>query len=132
MKLTNIQLGDYVNIAKPHKVTGMRMSDGVLHVQTDKTDTYYSEENYEPVPLTAKVVKSVGLEWDDFGCIYKVKLPGVRFEVYSASGVLRKENKEWTVFIKTNSRKVVLDDVRYVHELQQAVRLAGLKMEVRL
>lgn len=132
MKLTDIQLGDYLNIAKPHKVTGIQTSDGVLCIQTDKTDTYYSVENYEPVQLTAKIIENSGVEWSEFHQTHRLNLDGIRMEFYSGKGVLRRENKVWSVFIETNSRKVVLDEHRYVHELQHALRMAGVEMEVRL
>lgn len=132
MKLTDIQLGDYLNIAKPHKVTGIQTSDGVLCIQTDKTDTYYSVENYEPVPLTAKIIESNGIGWDEFHQTHRANFDGERIELYSGKGVLRRENKVWSLFIETNSRKVVLDEIRYVHELQHALRLAGLGKEVTL
>lgn len=115
-RLSGLTIGDWVNIASPHKVTGIQMSDGVLCVQTDYTDTYYSIENYEPVPLTYEILNK--------------HFPDTRHDVYWWSSIDREGETELKIDLGDDKRIEL--SIRYVHELQHALRLAGVRKEVVL
>ena len=115
-RLSGLTIGDWVNIASPHKVTGIQMSDGVLCVQTDYTDTYYSIENYEPVPLTCEILNK--------------HFPDTRHDVYWWGSIDREGETELKIDLGDDKRIEL--SVRYVHELQHALRLAGVRKEVVL
>ena len=115
-RLSGLTIGDWVNIASPHKVTGIQISDGVLCVQTDYTDTYYSIENYEPVPLTYEILNK--------------HFPDTRHDVYWWSSIDREGETELKIDLGDDKRIEL--SIRYVHELQHALRLAGVRKEVVL
>lgn len=115
-RLSGLMIGDWVNIASPHKVTGIQVSDGVLCVQTDYTDTYYSIENYEPVPLTYEILNK--------------HFPDTRHDVYWWSSIGREGEIELKIDLGDDKRIEL--NIRYVHELQHALRLAGIRKEVVL
>ena len=147
-KLTakDLMIGDWVSINnKPHKVTGIQICDGIMCVQTDYTDTYYSIENYEPIPLTAEILEKNGFY---FGYTSRqedaASLIGCSCEkawTYDEGG----GSIQVTFPNECDGGLIVLDDQDfdknlefvfanqiYVHELQHALRLCGIDKEITL
>lgn len=120
-----LMIGDWVSIDnKPHKVTGIQICDGIMCVQTDYTDTYYSIENYAPIPLTADVLEKNGWYipknsswWQnnevDF---YIVGYTDGLFEIYTDG------DSEFSNLCRIN----------HVHELQNLYRICRINKEIVL
>lgn len=101
-------------------------------VQTDYTDTYYSIENYEPIPLTAEILEKNGfselMEHDEWSRIFRAYHDDLFIEVgiyepmFINIGYVDKEGEEQPLsdIVKVHGENF------FVHELQHALRLCGI------
>ena len=119
LKAKDLMIWDWVSIDnKPHKVTGIQICDGIMCVQTDYTDTYYSIENYAPIHITADVLEKNGFLkslWE----IYR--LPKTDFSIEQTGGlfILRISNER-------------LCEVKSVSHLQHLLRDFNVDKEIVL
>lgn len=121
-KLTccDLMVGDLVSIDnKLHKVTGIQICDGIMCVQTDYTDTYYSIENYEPIPLSAAILKKIGFVKGLWGTY---RLPNTTFAVdIDAYGLM---------FLRFSNCQIC--EIKSVSHLQHLMRDLGINKEIVL
>lgn len=116
MKAKELMIGDLVifedNI---HKITDLSLCiDGRAFVQVDGHDGYIFEHEISPIPLTEDILKTNG--WKGTALYWsKHKVP---FEI----SILICRT---TPFI--NGHGSVCYYIKYVHELQHALRLCGLQ-----
>lgn len=134
-----LMVGDWVSIDnKPHKVTGIQICDGIMCVQTDYTDTYYSIENYAPIYLTAEVLEKNGFSelmlHNEWSRIFRIYLNEVFVEVgiyepnFINVGYVDNEGKEQPL---CNIVKVHGENF-FFHELQHTLRLCGVDKEITI
>ena len=142
MKATDLMIGDWVNVVvqwKPEikymygEVSELLALDGCLKVR-QSYDPYHDNEIYcicdtEPIPLTPEILeKNYGKEtrvgisdkpcWGEMGAIWSTML-------------WKCENSFW-LEVSTIAGGFVKKHVRYVHELQHALRLCGIEKEIVL
>ena len=134
-----LMIGDWVSIDnKPHKVTGIQICDGIMCVQTDYTDTYYSIENYAPITITPDILEKNGFselmlhdEWSQIFRAYHDDLfieVGIYEPMFINIGYVDKDGEETTL---SNIIKIHGENF-YFHELQHALRLCGVDKEIVL
>lgn len=121
----DLMIGDWVSINnKPHKVTGIQICDGIMCVQTDYTDTYYSIENYEPIPLTAEILMKNNFEkhYDDDIIIYT-----------HPQGIIIEMDINYKLFDDGHFFVMGIQQRFYfVHELQRALKLLKINKDIVL
>lgn len=126
LKVTDLMVGDWVmSFGAPHKVVGIRTDMFEPHIRTDMSDTWYEEgiENLlEPIPLTPEILKKNGLANDPHGCYFKE-------DEYMALEIsVEREGIYWTI----NYNEYGILKLKYVHQLQHALRLCGINKEIVL
>lgn len=126
LKVTDLMVGDWVmSFGTPHKVVGIRTDMFEPHIRTDMSDTWYEEgiENLlEPIPLTPEILKKNGLANDPYGCHFKED------EYMELEISAEEEGIYWTI----NYNEYGILKLKYVHQLQHALRLCGIKKEIEL
>lgn len=123
MKATELMIGDWVMNTynrKPEQVCEIRER----MVMLDYNDLYDYDE-IEPIPLTCEILKANGFNREG-GASYWHE--GDR----DACILHWSEDKEQLVIGSPCDDCMVKMNVRYVHELQHAFRLAGIDKEIKL
>lgn len=135
MKATGLMIGDYVQFfegreLRYEKVTAI-IDEGndQRYVQTAESDVFHCEETYMPIPLTADILeKNFDFEPDCDKKIYKNK---------SYCSFLVMEEKNGFAIGRMNDSYDTPQfngwfSVLYVHELQHALKLFGINIEIEL
>ena len=78
--------------------------------------------NIEPIPLTPEILEKNGLANDPYGCHF-VEDEYMDLEISS-----EEEGIYWTI----NYNEYAILKLKYVHQLQHALRLCGIKKEIEL
>ena len=124
LKVTDLMVGDLVmSFGAPHKVVGIRTDMFEPHIKTDMSDTWYEEgiENLlEPIPLTPEVLEKNGLANDLYGCHFDE-------DEYMALEISAEEEG---IYWSINYNEYDILKLKYVHELQHALRLCGINKEI--
>lgn len=128
LKITSLSVGDWVLFAGfPRRVaiissTCVLPHKGVLDIAT------FSIDDISPIPITPEI-----LEKNDFvkRDTYIWNNPKMRCTAY------RFGRKYWDVRVTYRARdyrptRITIDNILYVHELQHALRLAGVEKEIEL
>ena len=126
LKVTDLMVGDWVmSFGAPHKVVGIRTDMFEPHIRTDMSDTWYEEgiENLlEPITLTPEILEKNGLANDPYGCHFKED------EYMELEISAEEEGIYWTI----NYNEYAILKLKYVHQLQHALRLCGINKEIEL
>lgn len=78
--------------------------------------------NFEPIPLTPEILEKNGLANDPYGCYFKE-------DEYMALEIsVEREGIYWTI----NYNEYGILKLKYVHQLQHALRLCGIDKEIEL
>jgi hypothetical protein len=120
MKVTELMIGDWVYLyGDPIKIN---IDDlGVI----DRDDTYDNGEHCRPIPLTAEILEKNGF-------IGKTAISGSSLYFYPLNdkvywykgGIYAIGENVW--------QDVYITSCEYVHQLQQTLRLVGIKKEIEL
>lgn len=138
MKANELMIGDWVCYNVPNKyytkVEEIRCtSDGeeyYIRCHRDSKDTYLEQLKHEdfsvdilhPIPLTPEILEKIGFEkWDDGWYIYDYETTGIEI---AWVGTILKISGEYV--------NLELPSVMYVHQLQHALRLCGIEIEIKL
>ena len=135
MDANELMIGDWVlSFGAPHKIVGIRTDSFYPYIKTDMSDTWYEEgmkDLLEPIPLTQEILEKNGFE----------KVEGyVTAEAYildkgewgEANIIIRRFDFNESFVICTPKDQTARISIGYVHELQHALRLAGIKKEIVL
>ena len=132
MKTTDLMIGDWVLAkGKPTRVEDVDESEGINRewIAGCEDGGCIPMEKIEPIPLTPEILKKnygkemrVGISdkpcWGEMGAIWSTML-------------WKCENSFW-LEVSTIADGFVKKHILYVHELQHALRLAGIKKEIVL
>lgn len=120
MKTTELMINDWVLYREEVlKVTSLYTKRGANEIGFGESENFWVDiSNIEPIPLTSEILEKNGWETEYFGrrqewWLDKTKFPIVR---YSANDTLQHNG-------------IVL---KYVHQLQHALRLLGIEKEIEL
>lgn len=123
MKQNELMIGDHVFSLidrcgviekKAVRVTGIRTDCDYPYIQTGESDVWYSVETYEPIPLTPEILEKNGFIRDGESWWYK----DFRIVLFTSNGVSLVCGRQMRF--------------KYVHELQQALRLCQIDKEIIL
>lgn len=107
MKIDEVMLGDIVS-------AGGRP----IHVTLAVLNNW--SYNIEPIPLTPEILEKNGLAKDSYGChFYEDEYMALEISV-------EEEGIYWTI----NYNEYDILKLKYVHELQHALRLCGINKEI--
>lgn len=121
MKANELMIGDWVCCTdpKPFKIVEISIIDPHEYITgSDGFDVDVSD--LQPIPLTAEILNS--------------NFPDVRHGVFwSWNDIISSENVNWfELRIEIGLDEILTRNIRYVHELQHALRLCGIEKEVVL
>lgn len=131
LNINNLCIGDYVNyINRKCRVTHIEYNGTVYAECRDFTMPRIAKhiDHFEPIKITREIIKPPlnRLKWTDTGVYWTIEIDDYFVEYYPDTGVFIKytyivdENNNYTQHI------VLLCNCYYIHELQHAIRLAGL------
>ena len=128
MKATELMIGDWVkpkNSAWPFKVSGISM-EGV----TKESSNYYKCDEIEPISLTAEILEKNGFE----KVLDNNKIPTYRIKWPPNSNyyftILTGVDCYWNFDGYAMAVGAVQGKIDYVHQLQHALRICGIKKEI--
>lgn len=129
MKTTDLMAGDWVKTPDGNGIIRLiNAIDERFVVCVKGMDCWFLPDVVEPIPLTGEILeknkfKNYRLSYDDGDYYYHIKLEnvvgGIWAEVVSSRNVL-------------HGRKEFSGLINYVHELQHALRLFGIKKNIEL
>ena len=134
MKVSEIQIGDYVNYrGQIIKVTSLYDKGGSNEVGwSDKESVWVNADNVEPIPLTPEILEKNGFVTNDEQGNWK------GYRIYS----LFNTNKSCIFMLKLYEKDSIVEislDMspyyivfKFVHQLQHALRLCGIEKEIIL
>lgn len=117
---------------KAVRVTGIRTDCDFPCIQTDESDVWYSVETYEPVPITPEILEKNGMRvfehrnpWQGENLIKKWYSKDGRSYIsyYRVGGI-------FTYTVGDNVSRIC--GLKYVHQLQHALRLCGIEKEITI
>lgn len=143
MKPQDIMIGDWVYVSKNftqkyHKIRALSNDeDDVLrgiyiNEYGVENCSVFSPNDTEPIPLTPEILEKNGFKWlltDSKSITYCINKPTI-------NASKNKESGEWLICVgpsgSTKKRFVEISCVKYVHELQHALRLCKVEKEIVL
>lgn len=133
MKATDLMIGDWVqSFGEPHKIIGIRTDTPYAYIKTDMSDTWYEfgmKDLADGISITPEILeKNYGKEtrvgisdnpcWGELGAMWITML-------------WKCENSFW-LEVRNTEGGFVKKHIRYVHELQHAIRLCRIEKEIEL
>lgn len=122
MKANELMIGDYIAVkpsGMPIKVAAVHHKKVAYHACINKL-SWVRESLLEPIPLTTDVLEKNGWEKRPTGYVFYTDGKGY-------------DNSLWYIF---GSNTFVINttefQIKYVHELQHAMRLCGIEKEIEL
>lgn len=135
MNANELMIGDWVmSFGAPHKIVGIRTDSFYPYIKTDMSDTWYEEgmkDLLEPIPLTTEILEKNGFEKIE-GCVTAEAYILDKGEWGEANLIIRRFDFNESFVICTPKDQTARISIGYVHELQHALRLAGIKKEIVL
>ena len=121
MKITELQIGDYVRINHTKEIVWVFEIDGDRKVINNESDGYCSEKNIniddvEPIPITAEILEKNGF-------VFMTGLWYLTTKERKPIQIVFKDNNVITLSINATPVPIGL---KYVHQLQHALRLYEL------
>lgn len=138
LKVTDLMVGDwvscqingievkYVRIASLNKTTMNGIPSDFIEFDKVMIDmlhgSYYQVDvaSIHPIPLTSEILKKNGLANDPYGCHFKED------EYMMLEISVEEEGIYWTI----NYNEYGVLKLKYVHQLQHALRLCGINKEI--
>lgn len=114
----DLMVGDWLMFNdKPCQVKGLHNDDTVT--LTGYRSMYYLIDA-EPIPLTPEILEKNGLAKDPYGCHFEED------EYMELEISAKEEGIYWTI----NYNEYAILKLKYVHQLQHALRLCGINKEI--
>lgn len=135
MDIRDLSIGDWVTYDRdttPVQIRSVYTRSGQQCVAM--TDSYYSDgvigflDKVNPIPLTTEILEKNGLEFIDDGNGAIIFLCCDMFWARLCVG-----DCFWSIGVHSEDRlDAVICNVKYVHQMQHALRLAGIEKEIEL
>ena len=133
MKANELQIGDYVNYrGQIIKVTSLYDKGGSNEVGwSEKESVWVNADNVEPIPLTSKILEKNGFKVTrNISSSRNKDVWSLHVSKYKIFYITEHHNKKmfpyFWIEIGSNS------DIKYVHQLQHALRLCEIEKEIVL
>ena len=139
MNSQELMIGDWIRFSsepynfedalrgKPVRVEGLRDEDGAIKVY--ERDTYYwseDEDDFEPIPLTAEILKKNGWQEDDGWLVLK---NGTKWNVSIA---FHEDGYDIEIFGQNPLTTQFLGHLNYLHELQHILTFMKIRKEIEI
>jgi hypothetical protein len=128
LKVTDLMVGDWVICYHPTRLKYFeKVSVGLLHTMQEQEYGHIKENSplfriVEPILLTPEILEKNGLANDPYGCHFEED------EYMELEISAEEEGIYWTI----NYNEYAILKLKYVHQLQHALRLCGINKEIEL
>lgn len=133
--MNNLMIGDLVQFfgtegeLTQKRITGIQ--DNGKFIQTEETDTYYTENTYKPIPFTPEMMEKNGFKLNEKESKFFSEWLETEILAYDFPEVL---GNRFLVEYDTKNKVAYLTDhclipIKYVNEFQQLLRLMSSKVE---
>lgn len=131
LKISDLSVGDWVQdiLGNICIIRNIFCGDLVECYVVEKGDELgIMIDRLRPIPITAELLEKNGAKKTEF-----VKDSGYEFYQCDDLYASRVEGSEWwTIIVRKEYREVVKCYVQHVHQMQHALRLAGVEKEIEL
>lgn len=120
LNISDLSVGDWVRVINQFdaQIDGYHSGSGSLSLKTRQRNlVHYRLEDIHPIPITPEILEANGFE-EDGGVWYNSEVR-MEFEQYKDSWCRTVNCGEYSVY-----------SIKYVHQLQHALRLAGGDKEI--
>ena len=122
-----IQDEGYTTILTPIKIT--TVSENCVSYYSNKLELYItlSSEEIEPIPLTPEILKKNGILYEKQSYYYVIKDD----KDLECTYYIQQIQEDWAIGVDTGAYECsVFARIKYVHELQHALKLCGIDKEI--
>ena len=122
-----IQDEGYTTIRTPIKIT--TVSENCVSYYSNKLELYItlSSEEIEPIPLTPEILKKNGILYEKQSYYYVIKDD----KDLECTYYIQQIQEDWAIGVDTGAYECsVFARIKYVHELQHALKLCGIDKEI--
>lgn len=147
MKTTDLMLGDIITFKDvvetdeppiPIKVIALgyqhhgNENEALVQIGNDECDIVTIDDDFAGYPLTPEILERSGFSLDEFGEWYEHEV-SVKERNYWINVAFRNDGVAvYDLDILTSGRSSICIHKDYVHELQHALRLCGIKKEITI
>lgn len=131
IKATELQIGDFVLVeGTPRKVEAITKKKIGYHRKENEPRLYYARlHDVEPIEINEYVFRISGFCIENQGEVFLADFKCNEFEIFVIPNSLGQILK---VHANAMCNYVDMYNLRFVHELQHAIRLCGVNFEVKL
>lgn len=131
-----LQLGDYVLVeGKIRRVESLTKRKIGFHINEEKKRLYYVRLcEVFPIEINEYILRTSGFCVENQEEVFHAKFKCDDFEIFVIPNSLGRGEYEYILKVHANAMCNYVDmyNLRYVHELQHAIRLCGINFEVKL
>lgn len=135
LKISDLSVGDWIQIdegSTPVSIKSIHSGSGQDYVIVN--DNFYDEGiivfayAVKPIPITPEILEKNGFEKRE-GCLW--------YNPHIKCGCYRFGSTYWDIRIKYKNRgyrptRIAIDNILHIHQLQHALRLAGIEKEIEV
>ena len=143
MKAKDLMIGDWVYIYHPTRERTPVKVDGVWIETIERIDNGLTREDspmfriVEPIPLTTEILEKNGFEKHDFKFIWTLRTKEYKVQIEWKGKTMLEIGHNFTIKDEQGRYDNVTyirgwQENIYVHELQHALRLCGINLEIKL
>lgn len=131
IKISELSIGDWVRVDDFDKVLIKRVSaiDGTRNqigiIKNNRSGIYwYYDDEFEPIPLTPEILEKNGFE----------ELKDKSWVGHNHHCHIQQHRSSWTLLANKRGfyRTIRFEGLEFVHQLQNALRLAGVEKEIEV
>lgn len=122
-----IQDEGYTTIRTPIKIT--TVSENCVSYYSNKLELYItlSSEEIEPIPLTPEILEKSGILYEKQSYYYVIE----DNKDLECTYYIQQVQEDWSIGVDTGAYECsVFARIKYVHELQHALKLCGIDKEI--
>lgn len=136
IKATELQIGDYVLVeGKIRRVESLTKRKIGFHINEEKKRLYYARLcEVFPIEINEYIFRMSGFCVENQGTVFLADFKCDEFEIFVIPNSLGQGEYEYILKVHANAMCNFVDmyNLRFVHELQHAIRLCGINFEVKL
>jgi len=139
MQVNELMVGNYVRHKKTKNIIWIFEIDNDRELINNESDGYCSERNIsindiEPIPLTLDVLEKLGFSGEGSTACVHAKCYTLSAEKYKLNLTIADYGKYKRLLLNVDSVDAECFNIKcnYLHELQNALRLCGIKFDFKL